>query len=230
MDFTKETQTAIAQVVAEKMPEMIETQVSKMIADIVKDIFGWGDVKKQIKQKIEESINVNLQEFDLIDYNALIGKTINENLLQQVNLQPILDMTQDIIGFVKQKEIKLQQIADMFIEASQEENSSDYSGEITFIVKERTEHNWCEIYADIEPDKEENKCSIKFIISTRDSRDGQIFSFKTKEQYLGEKQEEIHPSKMVSMRGIEAKIFRLYSAQVKITNYDQEINNYWDRD
>ncbi|AOZ99615.1 hypothetical protein [Flavobacterium commune] len=230
MDFNKETQIAIAKVVSEKMPEMIEAQATEMVENIVSNIFRWGDTKDKIKKKIEESINVNLQEFDLIDYNALIAKVINDNLLEQVNLQPILDMTQDIIGFVKQKEITLQGIANMFIEASQEENSSDYSGEITFIVKERTEHNWCEIYADIEPDKEENKCSIKFIISTRDSRDGQIFSLKTKEKYFGEKQEEITPSKLVAMRGIEAKIFRLYSAQVKITNYDQEINNYWDRD
>ncbi len=230
MDFAKETQNAIAQVVAEKMPEMIETQCSKMIADIVKDIFGWGDVRKQIKQKIEESINVNLQELDLLDYNALIAKTINENLLQQVNLQPILDMTQDIVGFVKQKEIDLQEIANMFIEASQEENSSDYSGEITFIVKERPENNWCEIYADIEPDKDEHKCSIKFIFSTRDSSNGQIFSFKMKEKYFGTRREEISPSRMVAMHGIEAKIFRLYSAQVRITNYDHEIGNYWDRD
>lgn len=230
MDFNKETQTAIAKVVAEKMPEFIEAQATKMVESIVSDIFRWGNTKDQIKKKIEESINVNLQEFDLIDYNALIAKVINDNLLEQVNLQPILDMTQDIVGFVKQKEISLQNIADMFIEASQEENSSDYSGEITFIVKENEEHKWCEIYADIEPDKEENKCSIKFIISTRDSRDGQIFSFKTKEKYFGEKQEEITPSKLVAMRGIEAKIFRLYSAQVRITNYDHEINNYWDRD
>lgn len=230
MDFNIETQMAIAKVVAEKMPEMIEAQATKMVESIVSDIFRWGNTKDQIKKKIEESINVNLQEFDLIDYNALIAKVINDNLLEQVNLQPILDMTQDIVGFVNQKEINLQDIADMFIEASQEENSSDYSGEITFIVKENEENKWCEIFADIEPDKAERKCGIRFIFSTKDSREGQIFSFKYKEKYYDEPQKDISPSKLVSMNALEAKIFRLYSAQVKITNYDREINNYWDRD
>lgn len=229
MDFNKETQTAIAKVIAEKAPEMIEAQATKMVESIVSDIFRWGNTKDQIKKKIEESINVNLQEFDLIDYNALISKVINDNLIQQVNLQPILDMTQDIVGFVKQKEISLQEIANMFIEASQSENESDGEGEITFIVKQNDEKGWVEVFADIEPDIEEYKCSIRFIFSTKGNRDGKIFIFKTREKYYDEFQKNISPSRLISFSRIEAKIFRLYSAQVCITNYEHEISNYWDR-
>ena len=230
MDFNKETQEAISKIVADKMPAMIEQQAEKMIQEIVKDLFGYGsEAKKQMKIKIEESLNVNLQSVDLIDYNALIAKTINENLIQQVNLQPILEMTQEIVGFVNKKTISLQEIANFFIEASQEDNDRDGEGEITFIVNENLEYKWIEIYADVEPNKEKHDCLVRFIFSIKDDRDGMLFSFRTKDQYYEKNHTNITPAKLVNLRGIEAKIFRLYSAQVKITNYDQDISTYWDR-
>lgn len=228
MNFNEITTEHINKVIAEKLPQMIEDKATKMIESIIEDTFRWGDVKDQIKKKLQESINVNLLEFDLIDYNALIAKTINDNLLEQVNLQPIIDMTQDIIGFVNQKTIRLEDIAEMFIESSKEENNQDGEGEITFIVKENTEYKWIEIFADIEAEKDEYECSIKFIFSTSETRNGKIFSFKTKE-YCDSKQRDISPARMVYLRGIEAKIFRLYSAQVQITNYNYEPSQYWDR-
>ncbi|MCP1996627.1 hypothetical protein [Flavobacterium sp. HSC-61S13] len=229
MDFNKQSQIAINKVIAEKLPEMLEAKASEMISSIVSDIFrSYGDTAKSIKAKLEETINVNLQELDLIDYNTLIAKTINDNLLQQVNLQPILDMTQDIIGFVNKKTITLQEIADIIIEASQEENDQEGEGEITFIVNENTKYNWIEVYADVDPDKKEYECTFKFILSSEGSREGQIFSFTYKDT-CDDKAKEITPSKLVSLHGIEAKIFRLYSAQVKITDYNNTPDIYWSR-
>lgn len=229
MDFNTETQNAMNKVIAEKLPEMIEKQTTKMVEDIVSSMFSYGNIKDSIKKKLEESINVNLQEFDLIDYNALISKTINENLLKQVNLQPILDMTQDIIGFEKKKEISLDEVADIFRQASQEENDQSGEGEITFTVEENDEHDWVSVFADVEPNKKNHECSIKFIFSTKGSRNGQIFVFKTNDHWYDNKQKEVSAARMVNMSGIIHKIFRLYSAQVKITGYEDEVSIYWDR-
>ncbi|MFK7059548.1 hypothetical protein V3Q90_05355 [Flavobacterium oreochromis] len=228
MDFNLEVQKEIDLIIKDKMPEMINKHASKMIEDIISDLFRWGSVKDKIKNKIQESINVNLEMLDLIDYGALVSKVVNENLIQQVNLQPILDMTQDIVGFVNKKTISLTEISQMFIEASMEDNESEFEGEITFLIIERSEYGWIEVYADIEPDKHIDDCSIKFIFSTKSPRDGSIFSFKTRE-YCDKNFREVTPSRLVSMRGIESKIFRLYSAQVKITNYDTVIDTSWDR-
>ncbi|SDZ91388.1 hypothetical protein SAMN05443667_101270 [Flavobacterium gillisiae] len=230
MHLNSEIQKAVDKVVSEKVPEMVEKHIETMINSVVKDIFcSYGDTSKELKKRIEETLKVNLQEFDLIDYNALVAKTINDNLLQQVNLQPILELTQNIVGFVNKKEIRLQEIADMFIEASQEKNDQSGEGNITFIVNENREHNWVEIYADIDPDIEEYKCAIKFIFSTKGDRKGGIFTFKTKDDHWDSTQKPVSPSRLVSMRNIEAKIFRLYSAQVKITDFDYTPSNYWDR-
>lgn len=230
MNFTEETNKALEKVISEQLPQLIEQKSSKMIESIVDDIFRWGNVKDSIKKKIEESINVNLQRFDLIDYNALIAKTINENLLNQVNLQPILDMTQDILGFVNKKEIKLDEVADLFIKAAMQEDEQEHEGEITFLVEKSAKYDWITIHADINPDVPDYKCHIKFIISNDgDDRDGKIFSFKTKDEYYDQKQKETSPSRLTSYRGIEAEIFRLYSGQVKITEYTDGVETYWRR-
>lgn len=227
MNFTEETNKAISKVITDQLPGLIEKRASAMIEDIVKDIFSWGDIQKSIKKKIEASINVNLQEFDLIDYNALIAKTINENLVQQINLQPILDMTQKIIGFSNKKEIKLYEIANLFIEAAKEDYNSESEGEITFIVEENEKYSWVEISADINADKEKHQCSVRFIISNEGDSTGKIFSFKTKEEYFETKQKEISPSRLTALRGIEAEIFRIYSGQVRVTDFTEEVETYW---
>ncbi len=229
MDFIKETQKAIDKVTTEKLPEMIEKQTEKLVLNIVESIFSYGDVRSTIKKKIEESINVNLEKFDLIDYNAIISKTINENLITQVNLQPILEMTKEVIGFVDKKEITLQEIADIFKYASMENNENNGEGQITFIIEEDDKYGWVEVFADVEPNLDKEECSVKFIFSRKYSRDGLIFSFRMKEKYFSTNRKEITPALLVQMSGIEAKIFRLYSAQVKITNYDTDIDIYWDR-
>lgn len=227
MDFNKETNTAIEKVISEKLPQMIEDKAAKMIEDIVSDIFKWGDVKSKIKEKIEASINVNLQKFDLIDYSSLIGKVINENLVSQINIQPIVDMTQDIVGFVDKKEISLYEINQMFIEAAMEDKDQDGEGEITFIVDDEDEsrYNWVRVYADIEADKEKRECTFEFTVSTREGK-GRILSMYVND-WRGKKP--ATPELLTRLYGIEAKIFRLYSAQVKITDLDGSMETYWSR-
>ena len=228
MDFVNEVRQTIDKTVADKMPAMIEKSVEKMIEDIVKDVFSWGDTKKHVKEKIEQALSVNLKEFDLIDYSSLVAKVINDNLMQQVNLQPIIDMTKDIVGLVNQKEIKLSEIAGLMTNAAMEENDKDSEGEITFISEVDSVHEWVSVYADLEPGKSEHECSIKFIFSTKGALEGKIFSFRTKDYYHAEARP-VTTVRMISMRGIEAKIFRLYSAQVKIIANTKDVETYWSK-
>ncbi len=230
MDLNKEIQVITDKVILEKAPEMIEKHIESMINSVVKDVFNsYSDTSKELKKRIEETLQVNLQKFDLIDYNALVAKTINENLLKQVNLEPILQLTQNIVGFVNKKEIRLDEIAEMFIEASKDENDRDGEGEITFITEENDDSTYISVYADIEPKKEKRNCTIQFCFSIRDSNPGSIFHFKTKDFFYDSKPKEISPSRLVNNSSIEAKIFRLYSAQVKVVEYDNEPSIYWDR-
>lgn len=232
MDINKEVQKATDKVIAEKLPQLVEEKVSSMLNSVLQDIFSnYGDMSKLIKTKIEEKIDVNLQEFDLIDYNHLISKTINDNLIQTVNLQPILDLTQDTIGFVNKKEISLDEIADMVKEVAMSDYSyqSEHSGEITFELRESDNGSYINLHADIEPNTDVHDCQIQLCFSINDSRDGKIFLFKTS-NWRDRNAKEITPAGMVNMDALEAKIFRLYSAQVRIINYNDSIDTEWYRE
>lgn len=230
MDFKELFEQKFGDVIKEQLPSMIEKYTAEAVNDIVRDIFNWGDVKKQIKNQIEQSINVNLGKFDLIDYNALIANVINENLIQQVNLEPIKEMIGEIIGFVDKKTISLQEIADLFIDASREEHNSDYDGECTFIVESNEGYSFISVYADIDKDIEKSACSVQINISKRKEGGNRIFSTYTKREYYDRERHKITPLRMANFSSLEAKIFRLYSAQVSIIDLDEEINTYWSND
>jgi hypothetical protein len=224
MDINKEIQNTSDKIIAEKLPEIVEKATVKMLESIISEVFStYGDMAKEIKSKIEEKLDINLQKFDTVDYNALVGQTINENLTQQVNLQPILDLTQNAIGFIEKKEIKLSEIFEMLIQAAMEEdNESD--GEVTIIVEENTEHNWIEVALDLEENKEKHQCAIRFIFS---SERNTIFSFHHQDYFTS--QGKITPARIASLSILEHKIFRLYSAQVKIIADELNPETEWFR-
>lgn len=230
MDINKEIQAATDKVVLEKLPKMVEEKVSKMLEDVIKDIFSsYGNVSKEVKSKIEEKLDVNLQQFDLIDYNYMVSKAINDNITQQVNLQPILDLTKNAIGFIEKKEITINEVADIVKEVAMAAESEECSGEITFEIEESDSGGYITLYADIEPRTNHCDSMIELLISIRNGAVGSIFSFKSK-NWKDNKLKEMTPSKMVNMNTLEAKIFRLYSAQVKITNCDVYVDNEWYRE
>jgi len=224
MNLNEEIQLATDKFVAEKLPQLVEEKVSKMVNDVLDDVFrSYSETAKAIKSKIEQKLDVNLQEFDLLDYNHLVSKAINDNLMQLVNVQPIMDLCQDAIGFVKQKNIKLSDIVEMFKNAAMEDNS-EYEGEITVIIEVNEKHNWTEVWLDLDADTEKHKCGIKFIIS--DSRK-KIFSFNSSsyQSALGN----VTPSKITQLSTLEHKIFRLYSAQVEVVVDEVDFENTWYR-
>ena len=225
MNLNIETQKAVNKVIAEKVPEIIEKNAEKAIKDIIEDMFRWdSDIKKQIKTKISECLNVNLMKFDLIDYNALIAETINKNLVQQVNLEPIQKMISETIGFIDKTEIRLQEIADLVIEGAKED-SDEHEGEITFIVEE-SDYNWLNIYADFKADKEPRNCDIRFVIYRDKNGDFRNMGcFGIQDHWNTNKN--TTPFKAANLRSVEQKIFRIYSAQVKITELNDSIETYW---
>lgn len=230
MNLNEITQEAINTVIADKVPAMVQKRAEEAIEDIVKDMFRWdSDIKKQIKEKISESMNINLMKFDIIDYNSLIAETINSQLIEQVNLEPINKMISETIGFVNQKSITLQEIADIIIEGAMGDNSDDYEGEITFIVNESS-YGWLNVYADFESDKDTDDCAFRFVIyRNNDGSFSHMGCFGVKD-FWNSNTKGMTPLKIANISGIERKIFRLYSAQVEVTKLTEDIDTFWSRD
>lgn len=225
MDLNQEIKKATDTYIIESLPKVVEEKVNKMVDGILQDVFSnYSTTAKSIKAKIEEKLDVNLQQFDTVDYNHLVSKAINDSLLELVNIQPIMDLCKDAIGFVKKKEIKLSEIVEMVISASQEENDQEGEGEITVFVEENAEHDWVKVWLDIEPDTKKDNCTISFIVSTKRQN---IFCFKTSS--FMSKLGAVTPSKISQMNKLEHQIFRLYSAGVKVEIDQYDFYNSWDR-
>ena len=111
MNINEEIQKASDKIIADKLPEMVEKASLNMLAGIIEEIFGrYSPMAKEIKQKIEGQLNINLQNFELSDYNVIVSNIINQQLVECVNqdtIIPITNLVKDTVGFVNKKEIKL---------------------------------------------------------------------------------------------------------------------------
>ena len=97
MDLNKEIQIATDKVINEQLPIMVETKVSKMVDDVLSDVFrSYSDTAKAIKEKIEEALDVSLVQFGLTDYNVMVSKAIASQLKKDIDLVPIQEMVRSI--------------------------------------------------------------------------------------------------------------------------------------
>lgn len=224
MDLNKEIQTATDAFIEEQLPAMVSQKVGKMVDDILTDVFrSYSDTAKLIKAKIEQHLDINLQKFDMVDYNGMVSQAINDQLVGLVNSQaiaPISELIKETVGFVQKKEIRLSEIHQMFIEAAMED-TSEMEGEIYFTCQHSPEYGWHTIAFGLE--KDDHDC-IEFTVS----KDGNIFCFRAKSwaSPLGR----MTPAKITNLSRLEHKIFRLYSAGVKVTDIDTcHPENCWSR-
>lgn len=229
MDINVEIQKATDKFIEEKLPAMVAEKVTKMVDSILDDVFrSYSDVGKQIKEKIEKQLNVNLQKYDLVDYNHFIAKAINERLIGLINegsIKPIMELVESTVGFIEKKTIKLSEIHQMFIESSMEENDQEPEGEISFHAIKNEEHGWTTVSVDIEENIDAKDCALEFLIN---KNRGSIFCFRTKSHWS--KKSALTPSKVTQLSNLEHKIFRLYSAQVKVEIDDNwYFENSWNR-
>jgi hypothetical protein len=181
------------------------------------------NITQEIRNKISEKINVNLQKFDLVDYNHLIARTINENIVESINLSPIEALTKDIIGFVNKKEIYIQEIVEMVIKEARECRNDQPSGGITAVIEE--ESHWVNIYLDTEENVSTKECRFRLSVG---NTDGYIYSFQIK-PFPWSHRKDINLESFIKLRKLDQVLFRLYSAQVKVNMEEVEfLSTSWD--
>lgn len=224
MNINEEIQKATDSFIESKLPDLVSQKVGKMIDDVLSQTFSnYSDVAKSIKTKIEQNLDINLQKFDLIDYNHLVSKAITDRLSQIVNEQsivPIMKMVESSVGYLEKKKWKLSEIHEMVIEDARSD-SSESEGKISFHVEQNEKHEWYNVSIDIEENKSPNECGIEFCLG----REGSIFLFKSRSHWSNKGR--ITPIKLTQLSNLEHKIFRLYSAQVKIEVDEVDFYNDW---
>lgn len=225
MDINQEMQKALNFVVETKLPTMMEKAATDMIQGIVSDMFSkYGESAKKVKAEIEKKLDVNLSKYDLVDYNALVAKVINDNLVQQVNLEPISELIKNTVGFIEKKTIKLSEIVQMFEEASMEQNDQEGEGKFSVHVEKHEKYEWVTVSLDVEEDVKANECEIEFTIH----KDGTLSSFISGVGYRT-KRSKPTPFSVKNLDTLQAKIYRLYSAGVKVEVDEMYFSNAWSR-
>lgn len=227
MDLNKEIQFATDKALKEKLPEMVEQKVEKMINSVLSDVFSdYGDIAKDIKSKISESLDVSFIEFSLTDYNSMVSKAIVDEFNKEIDLKPIKDIVRGIVGKSEIKQLKITDLADNLKELAMEKDEhQNYEGEISMHIEENNRHNWTEIYADLEGGKKKEDCAVKVIIG---NDNGRIFSMSTTNYRFSTK--EISPSDLIHIGAAERFFFNLYNNQVLIINDYEDVYTEWCRD
>ena len=209
---------SVALVVEQKLEKMTQEKTERMINDILNDVFSsYGDVAKLVKEKIKEGLDVNLEKFNLVEYNVMISEMINRNLIESVDkgcIEPIQAMIQNTIGLLNKKEIKLSEIINDFISASMEYHDEEYYGEISMFIEKNEKHRWTEVFVDIDPDVNRDKCKYSFIFDEK----GYIFGLTDRSRYVDpfNKSNSSSPTELSRIHGIERILFRIYSAGVPV--------------
>ena len=225
MDINQEMQKALDFVVETKLPTMMEKAATDMLQGIVSDMFSkYGESAKKVKAEIEKKLDVNLSKYDLVDYNALVAKVINDNLVQQVNLEPISELIKNTVGFIEKKTINLSEIVQMFEEASMEQNEQEGEGKFSVHVEKHEKYEWVTVSLDIEEDVKATECEIEFTVH----KDGTLGSFRSS-PYFRNKRTKPTPFSVRQLDTLQAKIYRLYSAGVKVEVDEMDFLNGWSR-
>lgn len=216
MNLNEAVQKEVDKVIETKLPELINQKVSKLIDDILGDIFkSYSDTGKAIKEKIEKQLDVSLQKFDLVEYNSMVSKAIASQLNKEIDIKPIEELVKNIVGKLEYNSITFEDLLEKTkqIALNDQFNDND-TGKLMLEVTFREEHNWTEIKLGLEKD---TLNYVKFLVSTTNNR---IFSININDYQKENKEASI--SDIVNNSDLENFIFQLYNNQVEIIEIDDE--------
>lgn len=230
MDLNKLFIEKSEKIISDKLPEIVEAQLEKVVSRVIEDVFSvYGDFSKSLKESISKKLEINLKNFDLVDYNGLVATTIQKELNKLVvnnSVAPITELVKNVTGYIDTKKLYLSDIFEKIKEFIVEDNYED-SGSFSFYVTEDEEKGWFTVSFDVNDEINEDKCSTEFLISSGSHKT--IFILRTKSTW-DKRRTEVDPIKLVQLNNIQHYLFRLYSAGVEVevdeTYFDTDWNKY----
>lgn len=229
MDINKQIQEISDRVIEEKLPSIIEKQITDTLTKTVQDVLGdWSDFKKKLKTTIGERLNVSLDNLKLIDYSEFITNVVEQEIstTKEEAIKTIRDRIKDIVGVSDVKEIKISDLAEKLTEQCAAEDFGEMEGEISFHCFYNERHQWHSIYIDAEADKEPKDCTIEILISDSGSRKGNAFLFKFNDNWSYQLAK-LTPASLTRLSRFELYLFRLINSDVKFIVDPEDVNKEW---
>lgn len=229
LDLNKIVAETMKNIQEEKVVEkLVEEKIKSTLKDVINDLFGnWSPFSKQIKKELEKKLNINFENLDVAEYNALIALTV-KNKLDEILTGQAVEKTKvlidEMLADVK-PEYNLSEIIEKFIDDIDKEDL-DYEEyqDITLIIEDSDSFKY--IYLDESEDVAKYRCKYRIAIY-----DEKIFSINIENKELD------HKKVLGGLYGFEALLFKLYANKtslvfdqgMKSENYETSYtNNYED--
>lgn len=219
MDLNKMVNEALANIEASGFVEKkVQERLEQTIESIVDDLFrSYSDFGKELKNKVAQELQINLDELKLQNYNVLVLKAVTEKINQTVRLRGIEKLKEELDDMltIKCQDVNLSELIEKFKEEELEFDDDLRGQEISFHVDRK--YNWTYVSFDKKPNKGEYQCEYRLVVK----EDGTIFSVKMDDKELSK------GVIMGALRGIERELFKLYASGSKLIIDEDDVDTYY---
>lgn len=225
IDLNKIVNNAMKNIESENyVEEVMEKAIKESIDSTINDLFGWdGKLEKQLKDGLEQKLELNLGSLDIQAYNKTMANIVDKKLNEIIRIQGAEKLQSEMDELLKSckdsynlseiiKELKEEAREDLEsceLEGSEISLHIDADGTLIFI------------YFDTEENKEEYECKYRLVIHPETNK---LDSVEINETSFKEK------VIMGMPYGVDGLLFKLYTGGAKIIldkgtepeNYDIE--------
>lgn len=202
------------------LKKIVDEQMQKTLESILNEVFGpWSSFHRDLKEKMEKSIKVNLKEMNLKEYNSFIEEQVYSILKEKADLrtnQQLDDTIKDILSVDKESITLTELIKEILDEEYEYTDIEDIEYEYASLHIKSNYSDSKIIYIDVREDIDPVNCKYRITID----KDG--FVEKVKFPSYNEQ------NTITLGYGIERLLRKLYMSKIKIELDQGEDDEYYD--
>jgi hypothetical protein len=223
IDLNKIVNDTLVQMENENFVEkVVKNTLEKTITSIVDDVFrSYSDFGKNLKNHIEENININFDKLGVEGYNGLVLAAVKESLDRTITVQGIEKIKESIDEMLSdtKSEYTLTEIIEKAKDdTTKEEYERDYDEQVHLII-EKSSYGYTHIYLDNEDDEPDCKWDYSYQIAI--DKEGKPYNIKFKGKEIDTKKI------MGGLYGLDRLLFKIYASGAKIIlDQGEDSDNY----
>lgn len=200
----------------------VEEVIQKAIEAIISDTFSWNSpAYKELKEVIQEKLQVNFRNLDLPIYNEFLLERVKQIITAQIEKNGIAPFGEQIAQILK-REVKPEYTLYQLIEEFKDINRDDYdpSDEPQFTLHiGKSEYGSRYISIDKEDGKTKWSCEYRFCV---DDKDNHIFGIDLR----GKDRKKDKADSILNADSFGDLLLRIKAAGSKVVVTSDDIDNY----
>lgn len=203
-----------------KVQEIVDKHIESTVNDIASDVFGrWSIFNKELKKKVEESINIDVNKLNVQGYNKMVLNVVQEKLEEAITVvgsKQLSEELENLLGTGEPPTLKLSELMNM---VKGDEPDEDRWGENASFYCDNEFSTLCFIYMDEEPDKEKYECDIKVTVypDTGEIKNVRIDGSEFDNRLI-----------MGGLSGVDKELFKLYTMKGTLELDCDHVDTYYE--